>query len=137
VSQNQGTRIWLPQHVSRLMAYDPPIANPSEAVIYITASPMITHERPNFKAIVIRILYKQNSLGKLQKEKKSKSLWGLAWCMAGVKSPGPSMERRRDTLQEDLGSLCCVFPVAQAPVRAGAFLLENQDIRIQDPIPAS
>jgi len=42
--------------------------------------------------------------------------------MAGVKSPGPSMERRRDTLQADLGCLCCVFPGACEV----AFLLENQ-----------
>jgi len=36
--------------------------------------------------------------------------------------PGPSMERRRDTLQADLGCLCCVFPGACEV----AFLLENQ-----------
>jgi len=58
------------------MAYDPPIANPSEVVIHITASPMITHERPNFKAIVIRMLYKPNSLVKLQKEKKNLNHYG-------------------------------------------------------------
>ena len=68
--------------------------------------------------------YKPNSLGKLQK-KECKTLWGLAWRMTGVKSPGPSTERRRDNLQEDLGSLCCVFPVAHGACEV-AFLLENQ-----------
>jgi hypothetical protein len=41
--------------------------------------------------------------------------------MAGVKCPGPSMERRRDTLQEDLGSLCCVFPVAHGACEGCSF----------------
>jgi len=83
---------------------------------------MIPRERPNVKAIDSYPHVIPTKFAWEIAKKESKTLWGLAWRMAGVKSPGPSMERRRDTLQADLGCLCCVFPGACEV----AFLLENQ-----------